>query len=206
MKGRKAMKRKLNLFWCLVVMALFIITSCAAKGTSFTSVWRDKGYGGGNLKKVLVIGASKKPRIRQMFEDEFVKQLKAQGSDGVASHTMLSPEKMLEKDAILEPVRRLNLDSVLITKLIDREDAIKHIPAQHKDINSQYVRSYNYAYNRGYILQDQAVSLEINLYDARSQTLIWSALSETFTRGSDDEVIKKLIVTITEELRKENLL
>jgi hypothetical protein len=200
------MKRKLGLFWCLAIIPLFVITSCATKGTTFTSVWKDKEYEGGKLKKIFVIGASKKPHIRQMFENEFLNQLKAQGADGVASHAMLTAEEMLEKGAILGPVHRLNADSVLITRLIDREKAIKYVPPQHQNINTQYARSYNYAYNRGYILQDQAVSLETNLYDFRNQKLIWSALSETFKRGSDDEIIKELIQKITKKLRAQNLL
>jgi hypothetical protein len=169
-------------------------------------VWKDKEYGGGNLKMTLVIGASQKPNIRQMFEDEFVNQLKVQGADGVASHAMLSAEEMLEKEAILRLVNKLKVDSVLITKLIDRKDAIDYVPPQHQNINTQYYRSYNYTRNRGYILEDEAVSLETNLYDVRSQKLIWSSLSETFTRGSDDEVIKELIQKITKELKKQNLL
>ena len=200
------MKRKMNLFCCMAVIAIFIITSCATTGTTFTSVWKDKAYEGGTLNKIFVIGASKKPNIRKMFEDEFVNQLKAQGADGVASYNTLSPEKMLAKGAILGPVHRLEADSVLITKLILREAAIKYVPPQHRNINTQYSRSYNYAFNRGYILQDEAVSLETNLYDARNQKLIWSALSETFIRGSDDEVIKKLIMKIIKDLRKQNLL
>ncbi len=200
------MKRKLNLIWCLAVIALFVITSCATSGTKFTSVWKDKEYQGGSLNEIFIIGASKKPDVRKMFEDEFVNQLKAQGSDGVASHTSLSPEEMLEKGAILGLVLRLKADSVLVTKLIDREEAIKYVPPQHQNINTHYTRSYNYANNRGYILQDQAVSLETNLYDVKRRKLIWSALSETFKRGSDDEVIKKLIMKIIKDLKKQNLL
>lgn len=87
-----------------------------------------------------------------MFENKFVRQLRIHGADGVASYTVVSSEKMMDKATILDQVRRLNADSVLMTKMIAREDAIKHTAPQHQDLLSQYVRSYNYTWNRGYIL------------------------------------------------------
>jgi hypothetical protein len=124
-------------------MALFVITSCAAKGTTFTSVWKDDNYQGGKVKSVLIIGVSKKPDVRKMFEDEFVKDLKAMGVEGLASHTVLPADRMLEKGSILDVVHKRDIQSVILTRLIKREDAIDNVPAEHKqDINTQYVRSY----------------------------------------------------------------
>jgi hypothetical protein len=200
------MNRKISLFCCLAVISFMIFTSCAPKGTSFTSVWKDPQYQGGKVNKVMVIGVSKKPEIRKMFEDEFVNQLQAMGADGVASYTVLAADKMLEKDAILEQLHSANADACLITQLIAREDAIKQETPGDDNLTSQYPRSYNYSYNRGYILEDDAVSLKTNLYDTGSEKLIWSALSETFKRGSDDEVIKTLIEQITKNLSKKELL
>jgi hypothetical protein len=200
------MNKKITLFCCLAVISLMMFTSCAPKGTSFTSVWKDPQYQGGKVNKVMVIGVSKKPNIRQMFEEEFVKQLKTMGADGVASYTVLPSDKMLEKEAILKQLREANADACLITQLIAREDAIKQETPKDENLTSQYPRSYNYSYNRGYILEDDAVSLKTDLYNTASEKLIWTALSETFVRGDDEEEITTLIGKITENLKKKGLL
>jgi len=197
------MKRKISLLCCLSVIALLL--SCA-KGTTFTSVWKDDAYHGGKVNKVLVIGVSKKSEIRRIFEKEFVRQLKGMGVDGVASYTVLSSERMLEKGAILEQLRKAGADACLITQLIAREDAVAEKAPEDKDLTSQYPRSYNYSQNRRYIMEDDAVSLKTNLYETASEKLIWSALSETFKRGTDEENIKGLIEKITAKLSKQGLL
>ncbi len=197
------MKRKISLLCCLSVIALLI--SCA-KGTTFTSVWKDDTYHGGKINKVLVIGVSKKSEMRRMFEDEFVSQLRGRGVDGVASYTVLPSDKMLEKEAIVEQLRSVDADACLITQLIAREDAAAEKPPEDPGLTSQYPRSYNYSQNRRYIMEDDAVSLKTNLYNTASEKLIWSALSETFKRGSDEENIKGLINEITGELSKQGLL
>jgi hypothetical protein len=199
------MKIKIISFWCMVSICILAIASCAAR-TSFTSVWKDDQYQGRKLDKILVIGVSKRPEIRKMFEAEFVNKIRALGADGVASHTVVTGDKEMDRSTILANIQTLNADSVLITKLIDREDAIKNVAPQHLDLHSQYARSYNYVHNRGYLLQDQAVSLETNLYDARNSRLIWSALTETFIRGDDEEVIKSFINKITDNLQRQKLL
>jgi hypothetical protein len=200
------MKRKMNPFWCLAVITMFAVTSCASRGTTFTSVWKDKDYQGGMIKKVLIIGVSKKPHIKQMFEDEFVKQLRAQGANGVTSYSTIPSDKMLDKATILDAVHSRGIDAVIITKLIDRKDAQDRPSPEHQDLSSQYFRSYNYAHNRGFIMEKDAVSLETNLYDVATEKLIWSALSETFKRGADDEIIKTFIKKVIGNLKKQNLL
>ena len=66
------MKKTGNLLCCLSVMCGLILTSCAQ--TTTLSSWKDESYSG-QIKNVLIIGASEKPGIRRMFEQEFANQL-----------------------------------------------------------------------------------------------------------------------------------
>ena len=198
------MRRKFKLLFTLAVGALFVI-SCST-GTSLTSVWKNEYYKGGKLNRTMIIGAAKKPDIRQMFEDEFVKQLRAKGADGVASYTFLQGDKMQDKDTILKHVNDLNVDSVLLTKLITDKDAATYVTPHDRNLHTQYSESQTYVFEHGYIDKEQPVKLETNLYDARTEKLIWSALSDTFKRGSDDETIESFIKKITEQLSKQNLI
>ncbi len=198
------MRRKFKLLFTLAVSALFVI-SCSA-GTSLTSDWKDAQYKGDKLSKIMIIGVAKKPSIRQMFEDEFVAQLRAKGAVGVTSHTFLPGDKMQDKSTILKHVHDLKVDSVLITKLIAEKDAADYKTPTETDLQTQYFESHTYVFQHGYIEKEQPVNLETNLYDARTEKLVWSALSETFKRGSDDETIKLFIQKITEQLSKQNLI
>ena len=59
-------------------------------------------------------------------------------------------------------------------------------------------------------MQDEIVVLETNLYEAKTDKLIWSALSdtfvETFDRGSSGEMIKSFIQVIIKKLSEDRVI
>jgi len=198
------MKRKLYLLWGIALSALLIV-ACAT-GTKLTSVWNDEFYQGGKVSKVMIIGVSKNPEVRQTFEDEFVKQLTAQGSMGVPSYPFIADDKRQDKKTIVRHVMSHKVDAVLITKLIAEEDVANYKTPEHQNIQTQYFSSYNYVFDVGYVEAEKPVCLETNLFNARTGKLIWSSLSKTFKRGSDEKTIASFIKTITGELSEQGLI
>src|SRR5512135_1558724 len=100
------------------VFALMIMSACTT--TALTSVWRDSAYRGGPLKKVLIIGVFKSPSVKRFFEDEFTRQLKARGVEVVPSYTVFPEEdEILSKETIVDKIKELKMDSVLVTRVVD---------------------------------------------------------------------------------------
>jgi len=56
-----------------------------------------------------VIGVSKKPVIRNLFEDECVRELRARGTDAVASYTFLPFDQLANKETVQSKIRELGL-------------------------------------------------------------------------------------------------
>jgi len=48
--------------------------------------------------------------------------------------------------------------------------------------------------------------LETNLYDVKTEKLIWSGQSETFSRDSKDQIIKDVIKAVINDLQKNKLI
>jgi hypothetical protein len=182
-----------------------LVTSCASttSTTKIKTVWRDANYQGGHLKKILVIGVSKKPALRRLFEDEFVGQLKMKGAGAVASYTILPSEQMLNKEVIVSKIEGLEIDAVLITRLIERRKERQSVAApRHRN----YYGHYNYSYNARRTFTNKYVTLESNIYETESENLIWSAVSDTWVIDPDDETIRSFIKVITDNLSEEKLL
>src|SRR4030065_1197039 len=91
------MKRTLRSSICFGVIIAMLITPCAT--TKLTSAWKDPLYQK-QPHKIMVIGVAKKPVNKRIFEDEFVRQLKARGTDAVASYTVMPDEKQADNTAI----------------------------------------------------------------------------------------------------------
>ncbi len=209
------MQSKMRAYYSLVILFFLIVTSCAT--TELNSVWRDDNYSE-KIKKVLVIGVIKKPALKRFFENEFVQQLKNRGIDAVAGFTVLTSDKEADKDIIASKIKELDVDGVLITKLVEKKTEETYVPGEayygdvyrpptyYRGWDSYYSRSYRTVYSPGYTIKNEVVIVETNLYDTGSEKLVWSALSKTFVEGSSDSIIKSFIKIIIDNLNNDRIL
>jgi predicted transcriptional regulator len=180
----------------LVPIAL-LLSACAS--TQLTSVWKDPSYQT-RPARILVIGVARSPLNRRLFEDEFVRQLKSRGTDAIASYTVLSDEQQGNQADIAKKVAELGADTVLITRLVSKKVVQVYVPGTpyypppfYDTWPNYYAYGYRYMYTPGYITNDEYAVIETNLYDAKTDKLIWAASSETGINDSDKNLIKSYI-------------
>ena len=212
-EGGNGMKSKNRVFSFILIISFFgMISSCAS--TTVKNVWRDASYQG-KLNNVFVIGVIKTPGVKRFFEDEFVAQLKARGTDAIASYTVLPSDTDIDQEELSAKIKELGADGVLITRLVDRKTVETYVPGTAQYVpptsyyggwHSHYRRSYDVIYERGYTVQDEVLVVETNLYEASTEKLVWSAISETFREGSDNKLIRSFIKIMIEDLSKQHLL
>jgi hypothetical protein len=202
----------------LFVIFFFMVTSCATTATTeLKKVWRDSDYGG-KIKKVLVIGVIKRPAIKRFFELEMAKQLEDRGIDAIAGNLVLPHDKEADKDLIVSTLKELDADGVLIATLINRKTVEQYIPgdvyygrgyyappAHYRRMHSYYSRSYGTVYSPGYTTKNEIVVVDTNLFEAGSEQLVWSALSETFVEGDSEKLISTFVEVMINDLFKQNL-
>lgn len=183
-------------FFCAGLMYLLIIPSCT-KTTTLHSTWSDEGYSG-NIKKVLIIGASENEGTRRVFEREFVNQLKPHGVESLPSNEILPAEKMLDKETILSKIQDLNIDAVLVTRLVEEKTQTVYYAGWYDGYKQSYGRSF----------KDQIVNLETSLYEVKTEKMIWSALSETVLMEGESvyKEIRSFIKIMVDNLAKEKLI
>jgi hypothetical protein len=180
----------------LIPIAL-LFTACAT--TELNSVWKDPSYQA-RPAKIMVIGVAKNPLNRRIFEDEFVSQLKARGTDAIASYTVLPDKQQDDREAIAAKVKELGADTILITRLVSKKIVQTYVPGStyfpppfYGNWPDYYGYGYRYMYTPGYIAQDEYAVIETNLYEAKSDKLIWAASSETGISDSNQGIIQSYI-------------
>jgi len=201
------MKTRTIVYGVFVMFCFLAVSSCAT--TTLTAVWRSEGYRG-PIKRIAVIGVSKKPVIRNLFEDECVRELKARGTDAVASYTVLTSEQLADKETVQARIRELGADALLTTRLVDRKSMQTYIPGQVYVMPNYYYGWSGYYGNvfttPGYTVQDEYAFLETNVYDVKTEQLIWSARSETWMSDNDQETIKSFIGAIISRLSADKVI
>lgn len=125
---------------------------------------------------------AEKPRVRKYFETEFAEKLKKRGISAIASHQHFEYLELINKEAVISAVNDLKVDTVLITKLIDKqyENVYKTEFAAKSRMYDYYSASETQVYSTGEKSDMQVVLLETSLFDVGSEEMIWTAVSETF--------------------------
>ena len=194
---------------CLAVF-FFCLVSCSMTKTTVTDIWQDETYQEGKFQNILVIGAAERQVLRKVFEDEMVKGLKDEDNKIIPSYQVLPFDKMLDEETILAKVTELQIDAVLITRILSKAYGDLSAPEESKDWHNFYARSYG-GYEAGsssavYGPKTVRATLQTNLYEAKDEKLIWSASQDVVTKTEPEKALRSVIKVILQELDKTNLI
>lgn len=202
----RMMNRSIKFLHFFMAGCLFLLASCAT--TTLTAVWKDEAFPG-PVRKIAVIGVFKTPAIRNIYEDEFVRQLKAHGVDAVASYTLVPIDGQPDQEAMTGTLRTLGMDHVLVTRLVDKKTVQTYIPGQVYVVPGYY-RSwggyYHQVYTPGYMVEDTYAFAETNIYDVKNDKLVWSARSETEVSTVNQELIRSFVNIMIDRLSADALI
>jgi len=188
---------------CSIAVLLCALFMSACATTELTSVWKNEAYQGGPLRKTLIIGVDRNQEMRRFLENEFVLQLKAKGIDAVPGHTVLPEDTILEKEMITAKIVELRIDTVLIATLVDVKETEAYESSTFLDPPGFYGYYMQCCYS---VMSGYTVEIETRIFDARYDTLIWSALSATVLEPAPGKTIQSYIAAIVSELQNQKLL
>jgi hypothetical protein len=186
----------------------FLIISCG--GTEITQTQVDEAYKGKPVSDILVIAITGNEQNRRSFEKKFVAQLKTVGVDAISSEKAIPmpPDLELKKETILAAVSQYENDAVIITHLIGKEkkDVYTRGGSAHGGYYGFYRSRYSYSHDPGYSSTSTTLRLGTNLYDVKTEKLIWSGESKTWSKDSKDQIINDVIKAVISDLQKNKLI
>lgn len=211
-------RKSLSKIVLLSVSAIFL-ASCA--NTKISQSWVEP-----NNKKsyndLLIIAIAESEQNRRAYESHFIEELKLQGIEAVASYTLIKSNEKIDRDVVAKAIEGLGIDGVLITHLVGVDEETVYRPATgygyggyggigygggyYGGLYSYYPHVNSYVNNPGYYTTHETYTLETNLYDVKSEDLVWSARSRSFAPGSVQEVIVDLTKILIEDLKQKNLI
>jgi hypothetical protein len=194
------MKTTTRLFGALSILMLFFMTSCAS--TKVTGEWKDPNMTAKQFKRIMVMGVAKQPKDRRTYEDEFVRQLKAKGVMAFSSHSLIPHDKMRDSATIVQTVESMEFDGVIITRVGD----IKARQQSYYTINMYDYYNSIFAYRTVTTTHQQKFGFESNLYDAKTEKLVFSLSSDTYAQDNINKRLGSYIKTVVNKLIQNNLL
>jgi|SRR5215472_4108168 len=183
-----------------LLFAIYAATLAACASTSLRDSWADPAFTGGPFRKVMVLGISDNPTNRRVFEDSFSAKLAATGVEAVPSYQLLPQTGMIPKEDFDAAARRSGADGLLVVH-VNRVDTRMQVT----NVSVPVTGAGFYGFYRGWatvpqITQYDLATVETNLFDVKSDRLVWSGITETMnptsvaaeTPGFADVIIKAL--------------
>ena len=198
----------------LLLTVVLLLCACGASVKMIGS-WMDDSRAGYSIDNVLVIGISREDITRNLWENTFVELLGKENIKAQAGH-IVSGGQVIEpnREAVLSAVQKSGADTVLITRVVDRETETKTVRGYAYYEPASYYRGmhdyYGYAYNAVYAppinISKTTVRLESNVYDVASEKLVWSAQSEAIDANLLKTDYAKMVNLLLNDLRKKKLI
>ncbi len=191
---------------CIVVL---LIGACAS--TQLVNTWKDSRYSGQQLKKILVIAVTKQSGIRRTFEDIFVQRLQIHGVEAIQSYMLIAEDGEVPKPRLEQAVQQSGVDAVLISRLvkIDRQTQIypgTYAGPPFMGFYGFYSSAWIGFYDPPQVYTYDVVTAETSLFEAKTNQLIWSGTTETFSPRDVKKDTQEFAAVIIKALAEQGLI
>ncbi|UCF67811.1 MAG: hypothetical protein JSV80_00505 [Acidobacteriota bacterium] len=195
-----------------VLLLLVALASCAS--TKLTGSWKDPQFSAPDYGKVLVIGMAQRPEVRQKFERVFAAAFVERGLKAVPSFEFLPKDAEMTRATVEKALEGSDIDAVLVTRLAGVETSTEYRSAPsymiaepyYHEFSDYYQHVYEAIYEPGYLVTQDTVLLETNLYDVGSGQLACTTRSKSFDPESADDVIGPLSKLVMSRLSRDGMI
>jgi len=190
-----------------VLLALAVVTvGGCAPSIPVTKTWQYAGLSGPlDFKKTMAMAFYGDPEIRQVAEDEMVKEI---GSDrAVPAYSIISDPQRLDLSKVKEQLRSAGIDGVVTMKIVgSRVYDYQYVPPNSEQSFDDYYGGTEEVFQPGYFQPDKIVQIQTNIYRMADSKLVWSGVSDTFNPQDAKKVVGEVGRGVIKELRIEGLM
>jgi len=197
---------------CTVAVALSAVAGCASTGIRdyWASPTASKPLG---FEKVIVVFMDERESTRRAGENALAVRI---GRDrAFASYLMFTGEQVQNaeqhQDAIRERVQAEGFDGAVVMRLVDEKEQLSYspgmaYPTRYGGFYGFYGYGWGMAYSPGYMSTSTIVSVETNVYDLRSDELVFSGLTDTTNPSQIEGMVNEIADAVASKLRSEGLI
>ena len=199
--------------WGVVVIVFILFESCSP-ANKITYSWSNTDFKAGKpFKKIFLAALVNNPHVRTHLEEDMWLTAKANGFDTERSWDYFPPSfskpNPPSRELMMEKIKNLGCDLIFTITLTDKKSETRYVPRNlgyygpysgyGLQFRGFYSYWYPYAYDPGYYVTDKTYFMEGNLFDAETETLIWSVQTKTINPGSIEKFSKALIESMLKQ-------
>jgi hypothetical protein len=202
------------------------LTLAAALGacstpTMVSSSWRKPNATADGYHNIFVAALTRQASTKEAIENGLQNLLQQKGLTVEKSADVFPPtfsnQTGQQHDMVLSKVQGTNADGILTVNILRRETETHYIPGSgywnpgvrwgyYNRFWSYYNNWYPTVYSPGYYDQTKVYYIETNLYNAKTEELIWTAQSRTYDPTNIDSFLKGYVNAIYDRMVKDGLI
>lgn len=209
------MKKILHGLWAFGLLT--IIAAGCGPAQKVTSSWRNPNNDPNKrYSKVFVAALVSRSNVRVSLEDHMAAAVKSQGYQVVKSVDAFTPTftqtSAPDKEAMISKIRELGCDLIFTVSLVDKQSETRYVPGNTMyapyagygmGFRGYYGYMYPYAWDPGYYTTDKTYFMEGHLFDAATETLIWSVQTESYNPENIDKFSAGLTQVMLERAQRD---
>ena len=194
------------------ILALTLLLN-ACGSTSVTQSWVVPELTEAPPQRLLVVAIADNETSRRAFEDAFTAALSGHGIESLSSWQLLPSADLHSQAAIDSAVQSAAADGIFITRLLGVEKReVSHppstelLPSAFGGFYPYYRQAWIVVHQPAYTSSHRIVSLETSLYSGASDTLLWSARTESWDIESEHKMMHEVVAVIVARMKADGLL
>ncbi len=185
-----------------------VAVSCGTP-TSLVQRWSDPTFTGTPGESMVVIALAKSQRNQMTWEGAFSNILRAVKVKPIAGSTILPDQAAADEATLKLAVKNSGADLVAVTRLVSVDKEQTYVPGSsyytpspmaYGGYYGYYYSSYAMVSTPGYYQTDKIYSVETNVYDVKTEKLIWSGVTETLNPETGQDAANSIAQTIVDDM------
>jgi hypothetical protein len=176
------MSSKFRFVW-IAVLAL-AVASCGTS-SSLVQQWHDPAYTGQKGQTMMVVALAQSEGARHVWEEAFSHALTQVDVKPIAGSKVLPAQGQVDQETMKQAIRESGADLVAISRIVNVEKeqvyvpGTSYYPAPYYGMYGYYGSAYGMMNTPGYYQENKVYKLETNVYDVKTEKLVWNGLTET---------------------------
>ena len=201
----------------VLASVILIATSSCMPSMKITADWTNKeALPEKKLTKIFIAALTGNLEAKRTLESDFEKHALKRGLQVVKSGDLFFPnfdeKNAPDKETVLRKIKESGCDGIFTIALIDDQSETKHkigdpnYSPMTYNYNTAFWNYYDYhhssLYAPGYYSTNKNYYLESNVYDLRSEQLLWAVQTEAYDPTSIKKFSKKYADMVTKRLKE----
>jgi hypothetical protein len=212
-------KQKVATILTVALIGIFI-NACSTSSTAVTGSWTNETAPSAKYRHIIVTPLIANKSITTNMENELAESLSAYGIKAEKGSNLL-PQKYIDstvdKNAIFQSLEVRKIDAILTVSIVDQESETRYVmgnrPYSPSSVYSYYGTYWGYydymyrnVYRQGYYVTDHYYYIEANLFDSKTEKLLWSAQTKTHDPATIEKITNDLSEKITEQMKIDGII